>query len=369
MATVTAAPTTPPAPPDRAGMAQAQLSFKSWIENKAATPAAMGLIIALVLRSAQVWSFGAFSLAALPVWVQTGIDIVTGLCAALAMELLMSAAGAKWFSLRRDALLAQFDSLTQKREREARAALMRQEAQLYLGFTILGGMASIVGSVYFAVTSTRNSNPGAIAVDVALAAVITAGVFFFGVVYEPARPDNARIAQDAVEDRLNSQALAIAGNVANGTMTPAHVQFLKGVVSPQASRKLDALIPREAGIEYWDTPKIMRWLGLEGDAAARDIRRKLQRAATTPSLGLRRKADGRGWEAPQTAILAIFQTDIERRMLGDTAGTPNGASTALARDVAPAGGSGMGQPADHTRQTAAPARVMPFREAQRDAAV
>lgn len=339
--------------PSRHRLERAQLSFKSWVENKAAPPAAMGLIVALVLRSAQVWSFGAFNLNALPTPLRVALDVMTGICAALAMELLMSAAGAQWYKLADEAILATFDTQTKKQEREARAKILTKKARIFLFFTIIGALASIVGSMYFAVTSTGNGSVGALLLDLALAAGITTGVFFFGVIYEPARPDASKQAQEATDAKVNEQALDIAGRITTGDARPEHIAFLKNVVSPQTARKLDALMPRPDGMEYWDTPKILRWLGLEGDAAARDIRRKLAKAQDIPALGVRRKAIGQGLEAPESALVTIFQADIERQMRRGIAQSLTGESAALRRDLDGAGVVGMGQSAGNRRRSRA----------------
>lgn len=342
------------APAASGELVKAHLSIKSWIENRAAMPAFIGLLAAMILRGAQVWSFGTFSVSALPPLVRVTFDDVTGLAIAASLELLMSAAGAQWWRLRRESLAIAFDLSKPKREREKLAKLAESDAKLYAVFAALGGACSMGGNVFFAITSTHNSSLGAMAVDILIAAVVTCGIFFFAVIYEPSRPDTSQLYQSAVEDRLHTQSLLVASNIASGSATPEQIAFLKGRVSPQMARSLDQLIPRESGMEYWDAPRIVRWLGLEGETAGRDVRRKLQRASTDPRLGLRKKSKGQGWEAPQSAVLSIFLEDIQARMASTSGPLLNGGSVALNTEQTPTGAAAAGQPADATRRTAGP---------------
>lgn len=296
---------------------RAQVGFKAWIEQKAAPWAAGGMILGMVARSAQTYSFGAVNLAAMPRPMQLLYDIVTGLAIAAGMELLMGAAGAQWWKYLFQAIETEHDAKLSARERARRAKTLYTRSWAFAAFAAVGALASVGAGVYFAFSAISVATNTARALEIVTMVIITVGVFYFTVIHEPEQLDPLRDAQDAVQGQLYTSARAVAARIGDGTHTPADVQFLRAMApTPELSRKLDALTPREENGDYWDTPRIARWLGAEGDeAVARDIRRRLSHAhQTAQALGVRRKESGRGFEAPHTAILALFQDEIERRM-------------------------------------------------------
>ena len=293
-----------------------RLSFKEWFENVAFGPLFLILIFSFMVRSAQSWSFGSFSLSMLPLGIRHFIDAGTGLGIAASLEILSSAAGAKWLKTMREEVAMKFNASLSRREREAQAHIIAVDKWINAAFMVLGMLSSICAGIYFAISETNNTSFGAIIMDIVIALILTFVVFYFGVVYEPAKPDREKQALEKLEDQVHSVFETIVERVRGGTFNNNDIAAIQAQLPKHKQARLDALMVFDTAVETWDTARIAKALGKSDDAdGLRDIRRKILAASKDTTLNVHK--DGNKWVVPLTSVMVIFGSDIERLLVAD----------------------------------------------------
>lgn len=299
-----------------ASVQPARLSVKERLENQAIGPLFLVLIVSFMTRSAQTWSFGAFTLAMLPLGIRHAIDAITGLGMAASLEILSSAAGAKWFKCMDEEIAMRYNSNLSRQERESQAHIISVHKWTNLIFMLIGALSSMGAGLYFAISETGNSSVGGVLFDMLVVVVLTAAVLYFGIVYEPAKPDKEKIALERLEDQVATIFESIVDKVRGGTFTNQDINALQAQLPKHKQVRLDALKVFDGSVETWDTARITKALGKADDPdGQRDIRRRIQAASKDPGLKLHK--NGNKWVVPLTSVMVIFKEDIERLLVTD----------------------------------------------------
>ncbi len=320
-----------------------QRSVKEIVEFKLLPILAIIVLFAAALRSGSAWSEGTFDLNLLPGPLVHIIDAVIGLSLAGLMELVMTLAGSKWLAHKEEAIRAEFDASIPLVERKVQAAQHKSKSRLAMWFSLLGGLCSIIGAMYFGVTNPGNHTTISVAIDLVTAVLITVCVFYVFVLHEPIKEDVTREVQKDMVGALKVILRGIGDRVTRNEHTNRDIRTLQKALPHNQKRILDALIQQEIIETMWDVATIAQKLGMDTDTGKRTIRRAIARAKEDVTYGIVEKEAGRGYEMPMSQAVRLFEKEFDRRIASGSERTANGQPSVATPEIFPVGQVGNGQ--------------------------
>lgn len=282
--------------------------IQEWLDKRGIMPVFITTILALMLRSAQTWSFGGFSIARLPQPIPTILVMATGVAVALAAELLASIAGRAWLTGWQEVVAIMTNRAIPKGQRGQEAALQRFKNKINFAFLLFGEAISIYGGVNFALTVSSDNA----LLDVIITVAIVGIVFYLGVVYTPHQKSHREYALDMSRGIKAEIVKTNADKIKSGDYDNRIVQSVMASLPAHEQGELRALLQSDrADEEMWDSATIATWIGREDEAGRKYIARLLAKAFTNGDTTIQRGGgNGRGYRAPVSTVFRLFGEEI-----------------------------------------------------------
>lgn len=299
--------------------------IKSLIERRLLTPAYVGMLAGLLVRSVALVLSVAIPYGTWPMLVKILIEGAAALGMIGCADIVLSAASASAAAIDR-----QIDSvrnrpdyqpnprLAKERYEQVKAALdakrdlvlagLGRERRKEWGAVLFCGAVTVSYGVLFGVTVLAAANWITVAVEVIGVATIPFVTWYISAQYkeEQAAPEEhaKSLSLMAVDQRLQ----AAHGHLASGAETPEDLALLD--VATEAShyhnRLVRALRRPDRGVRYLTTPELYSLFGVSDSSGQAAIRRAVRKAGETHQHGVTRDAQTDAWLTPASALLDLF---------------------------------------------------------------
>lgn len=371
------------------------IGVQEWLEKTSLIPIFVATILAMMFRGLFTYALGAVAPTDIPAAILKTINFAVGLAVAGLVETLATMSGRKWWvgmdtllmlpekysaqlaqpkikkplkdehgKLKRDAEgYVLYETVDNPRYLRAKELLKnKQDRQRFLNAANLGFM--IVGTVTSFLAAMRyiwvvngigdgdwTSHAGDIFVDGLVTLLILAGIFYIGVIYEPAKADADELTKTA-RKRLRFMTMNEKyDRIRTGIQTNADIRYLIRGAAPEERAELESMMKVDRTRELWTVAQIMNWLGWPNERR-RDVTRRIKAAFDKGVEGVMHDPDDpRKWIVQVPVVVELFQKEfIASRIVVEasaTAGQSSAPRLGGANRQDPATG---GSSADHRQE-------------------
>lgn len=344
--------------------------IKSLIERRLLTPAYVGMVAGLLIRSIALVLSIATPYASWPVLVRL---VIEG-CAAVGMvgcaDIVLSVASAATAAIDRQIDAARNSPeympnprLSPSRYEQAKAALEARRALVLAGLArerrkewvavLFSAGVTVSYGVLFGLTVMSHASPITIGVEVVGVAAIPFVTWYLSAQYreeQPAPEEHAKgLALLAVDQRLHSA----RARLASGEETDSDISLLE--VGTEASVYHNRLVralrrPAESG-GYLTTPQLYQLLGVTDSSGQASIRRIVRKAGDNRQYGVIRDTKTDAWLTPRAAVIDLFPQFIGGSAKASAGRTSTSPRRAIATAETSISAQSSGQGSDSARTT------------------
>jgi hypothetical protein len=308
--------------------------LKAIIERKLEGPVFLITALMMVIRAAQVYSGGALVMSRVLGPFFPAFESVTGFGLGAGGELLMTIAGRTWRGWRKEALEIETRPGLNAKQRKALIKAANEQAGHSKAFMIVGACVSLyTGISYLWENSSHGSgfSWGAALSDVAPTIIITAVVFYLGVLRDMKDESAQEAALAALDGGMTDALLAAVERFKAGISTDKDNRFIAENLPPHQAAKFRRAVAKATQGEQWTAAKVREAAGLGNDPATiRALTRQIAALAREPENGIEKAPDGRTWLIPRAIVMDTWGELIAERNIRarDAARQPIGQSDA-----------------------------------------
>lgn len=294
------------------------------IENRLETPVFFVVTITMITRAAQLFSGGALIMSTLLGAYYPAFEIVTGIGLGFGSEMLMTIAGRSWRNWKNEETETAARPGMSKVARIAYVAKARQNARWSQIMMFVGMASSLFAGLAFLFTNNNMPTDPAELVspawlfkfltDLVAVAVVTACVFYLGVLKESRAMSDAEEAIAELEEGMNDAVKAAIVRFRNGKHTPTDEKLIAEHLSPARKARFLRAVAKVNKGKVWTSRELRGRLGLGNDATAiRKLNRRINELAKDPENRLEKGQDGKTWLIPVALIFEEWGEDIARK--------------------------------------------------------
>ncbi len=300
-----------------------------FVEHSLEKPVFLVVFVTLILRAAEKFSGGAFTLRFLGPFYRPTLGAI-GLGLGAGSESLAAVAGRSWRGWRREALEIETRQGLRKADRAALLKEARFNAGVSFAFMVVGIIASEYAGIAFLLDNAAGHvDLAAVVNDLVVTSVITGVVLFFGVFKEAKEQGRDAALLEGIEDGMNGAVLAAIERWRGGTYTDQDTGLILEHLPPHRRNRFARAVAKKNDGRTWTLPQLLRALGLAGDDTARKrLSNTLVKLARNPAHGLEKDAQNK-WVIPHWLVMQEWGEAIALRTVQHQDGSSSDAPRTL----------------------------------------